>query len=97
MKMEFDSEQIHRFIKSLKNLESELLACRVVYEFVLSSGRFSSQELEILLTGAKREVQLEMNKKYDEALQKLSGIHDQESALKALKFLAQWTPKGPIH
>jgi hypothetical protein len=47
------------------------------------------------LTEAKVVVQPEMDEKYDEALQKFGGITDQQSVLKALKFLAQWTPKGP--
>ncbi|MDQ1386676.1 MAG: hypothetical protein QOF56_130 [Acidobacteriaceae bacterium] len=95
MKMEFDSEQIHRYLKSLKALEAELLAYRLVYEFVRDSGRFSLHELVARLTEAKVVVQPEMDEKYDEALQKFGGITDQQSVLKALKFLAQWTPKGP--
>jgi hypothetical protein len=95
MKIEFDSEHIHRYLKSLKALEAELLAYRLVYEFVFDSGRFSQHELVTRLTEAKAVVQPEMDEKYDESLQRLVGISDQQSLLKALKFLAEWKAKGP--
>ena|ERR1700730_7096070 len=94
MKMEFDSEQIHRYLRLIKSLEWEVLAYRSVYEFVRDSERFSLYELGSRLTEAKAAIQPEMDAKYDEALQMLAGITDQASANRALEFLAKWTPKG---
>jgi hypothetical protein len=94
MKMEFDSEQIHRYLKLIKSLEGEVLAYRSVYEFVRDSERFSVHELVSRLTEAKAAVQQEMDSKYDEALQMLADITDQASANRALEFLANWPSKG---
>jgi hypothetical protein len=94
MKMEFDSEQIHRYLTLLKSLEGEALAYRLLYEFVRDSERFPLHELTARLTEAKASVRQEMNAKYDEAIRMLAGIGDQASADRALEFLTKWTPKG---
>ena len=86
--------QIHRYLKLIKSLEGEVLAYRMVYEFVRDSERFSVRELVSRLTEAKAAIQQQMDAKYDEALQMLAGITDQASANRALEFLAKWTSKG---
>ena len=60
MKMEFDSEQIHRYLRLIKSLEWEVLAYRSVYEFVRDSERFSLYELGSRLTEAKAAIQPEV-------------------------------------
>jgi hypothetical protein len=95
MKMEFDSKQIHNYLSLIKGFESELLAYRVVYEFVSRSGLFPVGELANRLIQARASVQQEMDEKYNETLRTLANINDQSSALAALKLLAEWKPKGP--
>jgi hypothetical protein len=95
MRMDFDSSQVHSSLLLLKQLETWMLAYKLVFEFVAKSGRFSEFELYSKLQESQATVQLEMNDKYDAALQTLKETSDQAEALKALKFLAEWKSKGP--
>jgi hypothetical protein len=93
MKMEFDSEQIARYLKLLKSYDLEISALRAVYEVILQSGRFP--DLTLALQAARTAVQSEMDAKYDPAMETLLNAPDQKSLDQALAgFLAKWTPKG---
>jgi hypothetical protein len=94
MKMDFDSEQMHRYVSVIKSLEIELSAFRVVYEYVVDSRRFSGHELMTQLLQARTIAQQEMDAKYGEVLETLANITDQASADRALRLLVAWTPKG---
>jgi hypothetical protein len=92
MKIELEACGVEEVIKLLKSLECLLLAHRAVYDRAWDSGLLPS--LPQWLLQAEASAQVEMDAKYDELLRRLAGIHDQESANQALKFLAQWMPKG---
>ncbi len=94
MKMEVDSKQLGQILKLLKSFEHELLAYRLLYEFVRDSEKFPLAELVGHLKQAKEVLQQEMNEKYDATIQTLSSTTDQASAFSALEFLSKWIPKG---
>ena len=79
-------------LKVMKSLEGELIAYRAVYEAVEASGRFP--DLVWSLQAAKNVAQSEMNQKYDQAIEKLSTLRNEQELL---EVLAKLDPKGPIN
>ena len=80
-----DRRLYSKLFNLLKSCETELLAYRVVYEAIQASGRVP--DLAQSLRAAKNAVRSQMDEKYDEAIEKLSRLRDEQEILQALDSL----------
>lgn len=80
-----DRRLYSKLFNLLKSCETELLAYRVVHEAIQASGRVP--DLGQSLCAAKNAVRSQMDEKYDEAIEKLSRLHDEQEILQALDSL----------
>lgn len=83
------------WVKLMKELHSELMAYRAVYEAVDRSGRFP--DLVLFLEAAKSAARLGMDERYDPVVETLLKAPTQEALDQALReLLLKAEPKGPV-
>jgi hypothetical protein len=80
-----DSRLYAKLFNLLKSCETELLAYRVVYEAMQASGH--APDLAPALRAAKNAVKSQMDEKYDQAIEKLTTLQDEQEILQALENL----------
>jgi hypothetical protein len=80
----------------LGKLEAELIAYKVVFLLLKSSGQF--QELEALLETTRLNPPPKLAARHEEIRATIRRILDEGNADQALmKFLRNWKPKGPAN
>jgi hypothetical protein len=80
-----DRRLYSKLFNLLKSCETELLAYRVVFEAMQASG--SIPDLAVPLRAATKAVRLQMDEKYNQAIEKLSELRDEQEILQALDSL----------
>lgn len=83
-------------LKNLKNLETELVAHRLVFRAVHQMGIIP--DLDAALQAAKNKAAEGKDEKYEKALETFGRIADQADLEKEIsEFLKSWNPEGPAN
>ena len=95
--MDFSAKEVLFQLNIIKRLQMEMMTYLLFYQYVIGTGRFTPDEIISQVNKARSSAESQAEGLFSEVLRTLENTPDQEAAQKALKFLAEWQPKGPIH